>query len=66
MRGDTSKSVSAVIGVIWKAMLAGAEFDSCCMCELDIGDLVCEKWWGRADIGNDGVCCWSIIGDTYS
>ena len=43
MRGDTSKSVSAVIDVIWKAMLAGAEFDSCCMCELDIGDLVCEK-----------------------
>ena len=43
VRGDTSKSVSAVIDVIWKAMLAGAEFDSCCMCELDIGDLACEK-----------------------
>lgn len=43
VRGETSKSVSAAIGVIWKAMLAGAELDSCCMCELGIGDLVCEK-----------------------
>ena len=43
VRGDTSKSVSAAIGVIWKAMLAGAEFDSCCMCEPDAGDLACEK-----------------------
>lgn len=43
MRGDTSKSVSAAIDVIWNAIFAGAEFDRCCMCELDIGDLVCGK-----------------------
>jgi len=43
VRGETSKSVSPDIGVIWKAILAGAEFDSCCMCELDIGDLGCGK-----------------------
>ena len=55
VRGETSKSVSAVIDVIWKAMLAGAEFDNCWMCGLDIGDLGCEKWWGSAGIGNDGV-----------
>lgn len=43
VRGETSKSVSAAIVVIWKAILAGAEFDNCCMCEPDIGDLGCEK-----------------------
>jgi hypothetical protein len=43
VRGETSKSVSAVIEVIWKAMLAGAEFDRCCMCELDTGALPCGK-----------------------
>ena len=31
------------MGVIWNAMFAGAEFDNCCMCELDIGDLAGGK-----------------------